>query len=148
MILRADHIAGAFFIGLGLLVIALSGDLPMGSLSFPGSGFLPKILAVLTILFGFVLATRAAESRPFASLEWSNARHAALVVLITGLAVAAYDWLGFLITMVLLMFALLAIIERRHVVRASVYSLSVVLVTYVTFEYVLNTPLNTGPFGF
>jgi hypothetical protein len=50
--------------------------------------------------------------------------------------------------MVLLMFALLTIIERRGIVRAAVYSLSIVLVTYVTFEYVLKTPLNTGPFGF
>ena len=51
MTLRADHIAGAFFIGFGVLVLALSGDLPTGSLSMPGSGFLPKISAVLTILF-------------------------------------------------------------------------------------------------
>ena len=44
-----------FFIGVGLLIIALSGDLPTGSLSLPGSGFLPKIVAVLTIFFGLVL---------------------------------------------------------------------------------------------
>ncbi len=45
MTLRADHVAGAFFVGFGLLVIALSGDLPTGNLSMPGSGFLPKIIA-------------------------------------------------------------------------------------------------------
>jgi hypothetical protein len=50
--------------------------------------------------------------------------------------------------MVLLMFALLIVIERRDIVRATSYSLGVVLITYVTFEYVLKTPLNTGPFGF
>ena len=55
MTLRADHVTGAFFLGLGLLVIALSGDLPTGSLSLPGSGFMPKIIAVLMIL----LRTRA-----------------------------------------------------------------------------------------
>ena len=38
MTLRADHIAGAFFIGFGVLIIALSGDLPFGNLSFPGAG--------------------------------------------------------------------------------------------------------------
>ena len=52
MTLRADHVAGAFFIGVGLLIIALSGDLPSGTLSLPGSGFLPKIVAVLMIFFG------------------------------------------------------------------------------------------------
>ena len=71
MTLRADHVAGVFFIVFGLLVIALSGDLPMGNLSLPGSGFLPKIIAGLTIFFGLVLALRASESKVFATLSWA-----------------------------------------------------------------------------
>ena len=47
MILRSDHIAGALRRRLGLLVFALSGDLPIGSLSMPGAGMLPKLLGVL-----------------------------------------------------------------------------------------------------
>lgn len=148
MTLRSDHVAGGFFVAFGILVISLSGDLPVGDLSMPGAGFLPKILALLTILFGCTLAARASESKAFAALEWSNIRHAGMVVAITAIAIAVYDWLGFLTTMVLLMFALLIIIERRDVMRAATYSLGIVLVTYVTFEYVLKTPLNTGPFGF
>jgi hypothetical protein len=148
MTVRCDHVAGAFFVAFGILVIALSGDLPMGDLSLPGAGFMPKIVAGLTILFGCTLAARASESKVFTTLEWSDVRHASLVVTITALATAAYDWLGFLTTMVLLMCALLIVIERRGIVRAAAYSLSVVLITYVTFEYVLKTPLNTGPFGF
>ena len=108
MTLRADHVAGAFFVGFGLLVIALSGDLPTGSLSMPGSGFLPKIVAGLTIFFGLVLALRANESKVFATLSWSDAKHAALVVAITAAAIALFEPLGFLTTNVLLIFALLA----------------------------------------
>ena len=59
MTLRADHVAGGFFVLFGLLVIALSGDLPVGQLSMPGSGFLPMIVAVLTIVFGLALIVRA-----------------------------------------------------------------------------------------
>ena len=112
MTLRADHVAGAFFMGVGLLIIALSGDLPTGSLSLPGSGFLPKIAAVLTIFFGLVLALRAGESRPFATISWSDAKHAAMVVAITAMAAALYEWLGFLTTDILLMFGLLVIIVQ------------------------------------
>jgi hypothetical protein len=148
MTLRSDHVAGGFFIAFGILVIVLSGDLPMGGLAMPGAGFLPIILAVLTIVFGLTLAVRASESKIFAALEWTNIRHAGLVVAITALAIGVYDWLGFLTTMVLLMFALLVVVEHRNLARAAVYSLGVVLITYVTFEYVLKTPLNTGPFGF
>jgi Tripartite tricarboxylate transporter TctB family len=148
MTLRADHVAGVFFIGFGLLVIALSGDLPTGNLSMPGSGFLPKIVAGLTIFFGLVLALRANESKPFATLSWTGAKHAALVAAITAAAIALFERLGFLITNVLLIFALLAIIERRRLLPATIYSVGVALITYILFVYVLKTPLEAGPLGF
>ena len=148
MTLRADHVAGAFFIGVGALIIALSGDLPTGTLSLPGSGFMPKIVAGLTILFGLVLALRAGESREFASLSWSDAKHAAMVVVITAMSIAVFEWLGFVITNVLLILALLLLIERRRLIPATAYSVAVVVVTYVLFVYALKTPLVTGPFGF
>jgi hypothetical protein len=148
MSLRADHIAGAAFIAFGILIIALSGDLPIGNLSMPGSGFMPKILAVLTILFGLLLIARANESQPFAELEWSDAKHAALVVIVTAVAIALFEQLGFLTTTTLMIFALLVVIERRKLLPAAVYSVGVTLLTYITFEYVLKTPLVSGPFGF
>jgi hypothetical protein len=148
MILRADHVAGAAFIAFGLLVIAISGSLPFGNLSSPGSGFLPMILSVLMMLFGATLMVRAGESRAFATLTWTDAKHAALVVLITALAVAAFYWLGFVTTNVLLMFAVLVAIERRGLLPAAVYSVAVVVTTFVLFVYVLKTPLETGPLGF
>jgi hypothetical protein len=148
MTLRADHVAGAFFIGVGLLIIALSGDLPTGTLSMPGSGFMPKIVAGLTIFFGLVLALRANESKVFATLSWSDAKHAALVVAITAAAIALFERLGFLTVNVLMIFALLAVIERRRLVPAAIYSVAVAVTTYVLFVYVLKTPLEPGPFGF
>ena len=148
MTLRADHVAGAAFVAFGLLVIALSGDLPMGELSMPGAGFLPKILAGFTIAFGVVLIARAGESKPFAEVEWSDAKHAAAVTLIAAVAVYFFETLGFLTTMVAMMFVLLVAIERRPLLYAALYSLGVVGITYLTFVYVLKTPLVTGPFGF
>ena len=148
MIVRADHVAGAFFIAAGLLVIALSGDLPFGTLAFPGAGFLPKILAILAILFGIILITWAGESKPFAALTWSDAKHAGLVVLLTAISIALFERLGFVTTNVLLIFALLVVIERRRVLPAAAYSIGLVGFTYVLFVHVLKTPLETGPLGF
>ena len=148
MTLRADHVAGAFFVGVGLLVLALSGDLPTGSLSLPGSGFMPKIVAVLTVFFGAVLALRGSESRPFATVAWDDVKHAAVVIAITAAAVAMFEWLGFVTTNVMLIFALLVVIERRRLFPAAVYSIGVVITTYVLITYALKTPLQAGPLGF
>jgi hypothetical protein len=149
MVLRADHVSGAAFVLLGVAVIALSGDLPTGSLSMPGSGFLPKIIATLSIVFGAALALRAsAESPPFAEISWADGRHAALVTAVGAVGIGLYTVLGFIVTMVLMMLTLLIVSERRNPVRAAAYSVLVVVVTFVTFEYLLKTPLPEWSLGY
>jgi hypothetical protein len=148
MTLRADHIAGLCFVGIGVLVIALSRDLPFGTLSSPGAGFLPFLLAIITMILGVALMMRASESRAVSLAIWPDLAHAAMVVGAIVVATALYLQLGFFITSSLLMIALLVIVERRRVLPAVIYSLSAVSVTYLTFEYVLNTPLAIGPYGF
>ena len=88
MTLRADHVAGAAFVIFGVLIIALSGNLPTGQLSMPGSGFLPKIVATLMILFGLALVARAKENERFADISWSDGKHAAVVVAIASGSIA------------------------------------------------------------
>ncbi len=148
MQLRADHVAGAAFILFGAAIIALSGDLPSGRLSMPGSGFLPKIVAALTIVFGLMLILRAGESEPFSELDWSGGKHAATVTAVTAAAIALYSYLGFIITMAAMMIALLVLVERRHPLRAAAYSIGIVLVTYGAFAYLLKTPLPASPFSY
>jgi hypothetical protein len=141
MILRADHVAGAAFIIFGAGIIALSGDLPTGQLSMPGSGFLPKIVASLTILFGLLLVLRGGESPAFSELAWDDGKHAMLVTAITSIAIGLYEHLGFFFTMLLMMLTLLLVIERRNPIRAGTYCLFIVGFTYVSFVYGLKTPL-------
>ena len=141
MVLRADHVAGAAFVVFGLALIALSGDLPVGQLSMPGSGFLPIIIATLTIIFGLILIVRARESGPFSELGWGDAKHAAIVTVITAVSIALYERLGFTITMLLMMLTLLIVAERRNPIRAGIYCVAIVLFTYVSFVYGLKTPL-------
>jgi hypothetical protein len=148
MTLRADHVAGGFFVAFGLLVFALSGDLPVGTLSFPGAGMMPKLVTILLIGFGLVLIVRARESPPLATISWHDLPHAVRVVAITAVAIALYQWLGFLITMALLLFALTFGAERRHLIAAAAFSIGVVALTYVLFEFALKTPVEPGPFGF
>jgi len=141
MILRADHVAGSVFVAFGVAIIALSRDLPVGHLSMPGSGFLPMIVATLTVIFGLLLILRARESAPFAELGWDDAKHAAMVTAVTAVAIGLYEHLGFFFTMLLMMVALLILGERRNPIRAGIYAIAIVLFTYVSFVYGLKTPL-------
>ena len=141
---RSDHVAGAAFVALGAAVYAISGDLPFGSLSAPGAGMMPMVVTGFMMLFGGLVMLGAARSAPLESLDWSDRNHAALLVLITGVAVAAYRPLGFLLTMSLLVFSLLIIVERRNALIAAAYAIGLTLFAYWLFGKALRSPLERG----
>ena len=148
MTLRSDHVAGAAFVVFGIVVFALSGDLPFGRLSAPGAGMMPKLMILLLVAFGIALMAGATVSPPFAAIDWSDGGHALFVVIITAAAVALYQRLGFLVTMSLLVFALLAIVERRNLLLAAAYSVCLTLFAYWLFGKALKAPLERGILGF
>jgi tripartite tricarboxylate transporter TctB family protein len=144
MTLRSDHVAGGIFIVFGLLVFAVSGDLPFGTITAPGAGMMPKLMASLMIVFAIVTVAGAKDSAPFADLDWSDRWHAILLVGITAVAVSLYQTLGFLITMTLLVFTLLVVVERRGLIPAALYSVGLTLFAYWLFGKALKAPLERG----
>ena len=144
MTLRSDHVAGGFFFLFGIFVFAISGDLPFGTISAPGAGMMPKLMAGLMMLFAALVFAKPAGSKPLADIDTSDRWHAILVVLITAAAVLAYRPLGFLITMTLLVFGLLVVVERRNVFIAAAYSVGLTLFAYWLFGKALKAPLEQG----
>jgi hypothetical protein len=125
-------------------VFSISGELPFGSLSAPGAGMMPMVVTALMMAFGALIMAGAARGPALSSIDWSDRNHAALVVLITGAATAAYRPLGFLLTMSLLVFALLVVVERRNVLIAALYSAGLTLFAYWLFGKALRSPLEPG----
>jgi NADH:ubiquinone oxidoreductase subunit 6 (subunit J) len=146
--LKADHVAGGAFIALGIAVFALSGDLPFGTLSQPGAGMMPKLMAGLMMAFAIAMMATAHDGQPFAAIDWSDIGHAALVVIIAALAVISYTRLGFILTMALLVFALLVVVERKNPFYAALYAVSLTLFAWALFGKVLKAPLERGILGF
>ena len=87
---------------------------------------------------------RPARSQPLAEIDWSDRWHALLVVLITAAGIYAYQRLGFLVTMSLLVFTLLVVVERRNVLIAAAYSIGLTLFAYWLFGKALKAPLERG----
>jgi Tripartite tricarboxylate transporter TctB family len=148
MTLRADHIAGAAFVIFAIAVFALSGDLPYGSLSSPGAGMMPKLVLVLMLVLGIALILSARASAPLAEIEWSDRNHALLVVVIAAVATALYQRLGFILTMSLLVFTLLTVVERKNLLRAAAYSVGLTMMAWWVFGTALKSPLERGILGF
>jgi hypothetical protein len=97
-----------------------------------------------------ILLARGGASEPFASVAWSDLPHAARVLAITAAAVALYATLGFVVTMTLMLFTLIACeVPRsgRNLLVAAAYSAGVSLLTYGLFTGVLKQPLERGILG-
>jgi hypothetical protein len=105
---------------------------------------MPKLMAGLMMLFAAVVFLGARASEPLAAIDWSDRWHALLVVGITAAAVFVYQHIGFLITMSLLVFALLIVVERRNVLIAAAYSVGLTLFAYWLFGKALKAPLERG----
>ena len=145
MTVRSDHVAGVAFIALGILVFAIGTDLPFGSLSSPGAGMMPKLMASLMMLFAAaIFAAAERDSPPLSSIDWSDRGHALLLVVITAIAVSLYQKLGFLITMSLLVFSLLVVVERRRLLPAASYAIALTVFAYWMFGIALKAPLERG----
>jgi hypothetical protein len=144
MTIRADHVAGGAFVAFGVLVFAISGDLPFGTVSAPGAGMMPKLMAALMMAFAGAVIITGRESPPLSEIDWSDRGHAALLVLITAVAVALYQTLGFLITMSLLVFSLLVVVERRRLLPAASYAIGLTIFAYWLFGMALKAPLERG----
>jgi hypothetical protein len=109
---------------------------------------MPKLSAGLMMLFAALLAAAGGASPPLSAIDWSDPGHAALVVVITGAAVAAYRPLGFLVAMSLLGFVLLVVVERRNALIAAAYSVGLTLFAYWLFGKALKSPLERGVLWF
>ena len=146
MILRRDHVAGGVFVAGGATLFAMSGELPFGTLSSPGAGMMPKLVLVLLIGFGAVVTLRASESPPFAEVAWVDFVHAATIVAAATVAIGSYTVIGFIPSMILLLFALIHVVERRSIWRALAVSICVTFGSYYVFNTLLKSPLPRMPF--
>ena len=146
MILRRDHVAGGVFVVGGIVLFAMSGDLPVGTLASPGAGMMPKLVLVLMIGFGALLAIRANESPPLASIPWNDFTHAVTIVAVSAVVISTYTLVGFVPSVSLMLFVLIYVVERRSLVSALAVSIGVTIGCYVLFNTLLKSPLPPMPF--
>jgi fumarate reductase subunit C len=145
--MTADRVVGLVFALLGLAVLVGSGDLPIGSLAFPGAGMMPKLVAAIMLVLGLGVALAGGGSPRIETLDWQELKPAALILGIVALAVALYATLGFVLAMLGMLTALLVVVERQSGLRAILYGTVVTGLAWCLFRLVLKVPLERGLLG-
>lgn len=120
---------------------------PVGTLSEPGPGYVPLLLAVFMAVMGVLVVVCGARSVPLARLQWGEAGRAA--ALLAGCAVAAFalERLGYRITMAAMLIFFLGVVERRKPMMVALVGVGFAFVSYYIFATLLRVPLPVSPWG-
>ena len=146
--MTTDRISGIVLSIFSLLVIWQSGELPLGSFRQPGPAYIPVLLALSLFGFGALIAGTAGRAPRMASIHWTEWRHAAAILASCIFAGFNLERLGYRLTIVLVLFFLLKIIERRGWFLSLSLALALALGSFHLFHALLRVPLPQGPFGF
>lgn len=149
--MKRDKMVGFGFLFMGLAVIFYAfGDLGMGTLKAPGSGFFPVISGMCIAVFsGIWLITLRKDKSEDTSPFWEKGEwiRPVLAVLITMGYAATMDDLGFILSTFLFIAAWQLWIEHEKWVRNMVISLVGTASMYMIFQMLLSVPLPRGMFS-
>jgi len=150
--LKRDLISGIFWLCIGLGLCIWSSAYPIGTLTQPGSGFLPFGLGALVTLFSIILIGSSAKSKaetgeksvPLSMGRWKKVVSTILVLVIAGLF---FEKVGYLLTFFFLSLFLMIIAGLRSWRQIVLIAFFTTLGIYLCFVLLLKQPLPTGFLG-
>ena len=145
--LTIDHVAGGFFVLVALVVAWESHEYPLGRLSAPGPGYMPLLLAAALGVFGAVLAFKGKAAPLLNTIEWTEAKRGLLLLVVTGIALLAFERIGYRLTMLCLLIFMLGVVERKNIVPTLVVAIGFTSISHFVFATLLRVHLPSGPWG-
>jgi len=145
--LHGDRISGAVFVAIALLVAWENRAYPLGSLSAPGPGYMPLLLAIALGAFGLIVVLRGGASPLFSTIDWTEGRRAIVLLITCGVAAFALEHLGYRLTMIALLVFMLGVIERKRPLPTLLVALGFAFISYYVFATLLKVQLPHGPWG-
>jgi hypothetical protein len=146
--LRSDQLSGLMLLALALYVGWANRAYPLGTLQEPGPGYLPLVLAVFLGSLGIFIASFGYRSTPLASMRWTEAKRALLILVACAAATFALERVGYRITVIALLIFFLGVVERRQPVRVAVVALGFAFASFYVIGDLLHVPLPRSPWGF
>ena len=145
--LRNDQLSGLLLLALALFAGWYNRAYPLGSLSEPGPGYVPLVVAVMLGLVGLLIALNGARSPALAATSWREAPRAVVILAACGAATFMLETLGYRVTIAALLVFLLGVLERRHPLAVAGVAVGFALLSFYLIATVLRVPLPTGPGG-
>jgi putative tricarboxylic transport membrane protein len=146
--LTRDRVAGVALCLFAAAVMWEDRAFPLGTITKPGPGYMPMLLAGILAAMGVLVIWTGGRSPAWASLDWSEWRHAVAILAACAFAGLALDRIGYRLTVIVLVSFLLWVVERKRPAVTVATALGLSLGTFYVFSTLLRVPLPLGPGGF
>ena len=121
---------------------------PVGTLSEPGPGYLPLLLAIFLGAMGLLIALWGVRSAPLAAMKWMEAPRAVVILIACAVATLALERIGYRLTVIALLIFLLGVLERKRPLPVALVALGFSFASYYIVGDLLHVPLPRSPWGF
>lgn len=146
--LSTDRLAGTVLAAFAIFVLWESRTLPFGTIRDPGAGAVPVLLALILLVCSVAVVAGGAAAPPVAAVPWTEWRHAVAILGACAFMALGLERLGYRLTILVALFALLTLMERKRWVVGAVFAVGFSLGSYFLFNTLLRVPMPQSPFGF
>ncbi|HEY7649170.1 MAG TPA: tripartite tricarboxylate transporter TctB family protein [Methylomirabilota bacterium] len=146
--LTTDRVAGVVLAAFAVIVLWESRTLPFGTLREPGAGAVPILLALTLLVCSLAVVGGGARASPVGAVRWTEWRHAVAILGACVFMALALERLGYRLTILVTLFALLSLVEKKGWVVSAVFAVVFSLGSHYLFNTLLRVPMPQGPFGF
>jgi len=143
--LTRDRVGGIALLLFAAAVIWEDRAFPLGSVTKPGPGYMPMLLASILAAMAILVICTGGRSPALTSLGWCVWRHAIAILAGCVFAALALERIGYRLTVIVLVGFLLWVVERKQPAVVVATALGLSLGTFYVFSTLLQVPLPLGP---
>ena len=145
--LRSDQFSGLMLLAVALYVAWQNRVYPVGTLSEPGPGYVPLLLAVFLGVMGLLIALWGGRSAPLAAMRWTEVPRAVSILVACGVATLVLERIGYRLTVIVLLLFLFLVLERKRPLPAVLVALGFSFASFYIVGDLLRVPLPRSPWG-
>ncbi len=146
--IKSDQVSGLMLVALAVWVWWLNRAFPVGSLSDPGPGYVPLLLAIGLGGIGLMIAAFGSRSVALQGIRWPEAGRAAVILIACAVATLALERIGYRLAITVFLVFFLGVVERKKPLTVALVAAGFSLASFYVIADLLRVPLPRGPWGF
>lgn len=146
--IKSDQFSGMMLAALAVWIWWLNREFPVGTLSDPGPGYVPLLLAIMLGAIGLIITAFGSRSAALLAIEWPEAGRAAVILIACAVATLALERIGYRIAIMAFLVFFLGVIERKKPWVVALVAAGFSIGSFYVIGNLLKVPLPVGPWGF